>query len=62
MSCVLGEASPTALKFAPHLARRHAMEASPRLAPSHSPPTLGLGGRGGNTNPPSGRKRQEDDQ
>ncbi|MCK6417702.1 MAG: hypothetical protein L6Q57_02035 [Alphaproteobacteria bacterium] len=47
MGCVLGDASPAALQFAPHLARRHAMEIAPRLAPSQAPPSLGLGTSGG---------------
>lgn len=44
MGCVLGDASPQSLQFAPHLARRHAMEVSPRLAPGHGPAGPGLGG------------------
>lgn len=44
--CVLGDASPASLEFAPHLARRHTLEAKPQLDLSHLP-TLGLGGGGG---------------
>ncbi|MGB0719423.1 MAG: hypothetical protein ACPGRX_03065 [Bdellovibrionales bacterium] len=68
--CVLGDAVPGALEFAPHLARRHAMEAGPKAAPAlnlgPSAPGLGLGGSGGgapargtgHTTPP----RRKDDQ
>ena len=49
MGCVLGDASPSALQFAPHLARRHAMEAAPKLAPGMNLPGLGLGGGSGGT-------------
>lgn len=45
--CVLGDASPAALQFAPHLARQHAMEVRPVAAPSapgFSAPGLGGGG------------------
>ena len=48
MGCVLGDAVPSALQFAPHLARRHAMEVSPKSAPSGPGPSgPGLGGGGG---------------
>lgn len=52
MGCVLGEASPASLQFAPHLARRVALEAGPRTpVPVHAPrfggPGLGGGGGGG---------------
>ncbi len=72
MGCILGDAVPSALEFAPHLARRHQMEAAPKAAPNlnlgPSAPGLGLGssgsggsgiirGTGGNTNPP---KRPKD--
>lgn len=49
MGCVLGEAVPSSLQFAPHLARRHAMEAAPKAMPSGpgpSGPGLGSGGGG----------------
>jgi hypothetical protein len=50
MGCVLGDASPSALKFAPHLARRHALEATPKMAPrGPGPSTPGLGSSGGGT-------------
>lgn len=62
MGCVLGEASPVALQFAPHLARRHAMETAPKMSPSGGPrfsgPGMGSGG-GGYTAPPS--RPQKDD-
>ncbi len=46
--CVLGDAVPSALQFAPHLARRHAIEAAPKMAPNApGPSTPGLGGGGG---------------
>jgi len=52
MGCILGDASPTSLQFAPHLARRHAQELGPR-APIHAPrmggPGLGTSGGGGTT-------------
>lgn len=48
MGCVLGDASPADLEFAPHLARRHAMEVAPKAAPSGPGPSgPGLGGAGG---------------
>ena len=43
---VLGEAAPSALQFAPHLARRHSLEAAPRIAPG-GPAAPGLGTSGG---------------
>lgn len=43
MGCVLGDASPQALQFAPHLARRHAMEISPKAAPGNTPRFSGPG-------------------
>ncbi|MCB1562684.1 MAG: hypothetical protein KDJ75_03840 [Alphaproteobacteria bacterium] len=46
MGCVLGDAVPSQLQFAPHLARRHAMEVAPRMTPGNVP-GLGLGGSGG---------------
>ena len=68
--CVLGDAIPSSLQFAPHLARRVAMEAGPKAMPSlnlgPSAPGLGLGSSGaappprgtGNTTQP---KRKDDD-
>lgn len=49
MGCILGDAVPSSLEFAPHLARRHAMEAAPKAAPTLGPsgPSMGLGGSGG---------------
>lgn len=44
--CVLGDASPAALQFAPHLARQHAVEIRPEAAPNvpgFSVPGLGGG-------------------
>ena len=70
MGCVLGDAVPSSLQFAPHLARRHQMEAGPKAMPNlnlgPSAPGLGLGSSGaaspprgtGNTSPP---KRPKDD-
>lgn len=55
MGCILGDASPASLQFAPHLARRAALEAGPRTpaprGPGPSGPGLGSGG-GGNSYPP----------
>jgi hypothetical protein len=49
--CILGEAVPSSLEFAPHLARRHALEATPSgpsAAPAVGPSTPGgPGGMGG---------------
>lgn len=66
MGCILGDAVPSALQFAPHLTRRHQMEVAPKAAPQGpsgpSGPGLGSGGGGsaigriirnsGNTTPP----------
>lgn len=46
MGCILGEATPGSLEFAPHLARRHAMEAAPKAAPSGGPSGPGPSGMG----------------
>lgn len=46
MGCVLGDAVPSSLQFAPHLARRHQMEVAPKAAPGINAPGLGLGGSG----------------
>ncbi len=43
MGCILGDASPASLQFAPHLARRHQLEAKPTIAPVNAP-GMGLGG------------------
>ena len=45
MHCVLGDAVPASLEFAPHLARRHTLEAKPHMAPGNVP-GLGLGSSG----------------
>ncbi len=51
MGCVLGEASPASLRFAPHLAKRHALEIGvrPNAAPVNAPRFggPGLGGSSG---------------
>jgi hypothetical protein len=52
MGCILGESSPASLQFAPHLARRYAMEVKPVAAPAPrgpgpSAPGLGSPGLGG---------------
>lgn len=48
--CVLGDAIPSSLQFAPHLARRHAMEAAPKAMPrGPGPGGPGLGSSGGGT-------------
>ena len=48
MGCILGDAVPSSLQFAPHLARRHQMEVAPKAAPSGpGPSTPGLGSGGG---------------
>ncbi len=49
MGCILGEASPANLQFAPHLARRAAMEAKPSAAPAPRGPGLSAPGLGGST-------------
>jgi hypothetical protein len=46
MGCVLGDSSPSALQFAPHLARQRNMEVKPQLDLGHVP-GLGLGSSGG---------------
>ncbi len=45
--CILGDASPSSLQFAPQLARRHALETKPAAAPSLNAPGMGLGGSTG---------------
>lgn len=65
MGCILGDASPSALQFAPHLARRHALEAGPRTnAPVHAPrmggPGLGSSSGGGTVY--RGPVRNDDDE
>jgi hypothetical protein len=46
MGCILGDSSPASLKFAPHLARAHQLEAKPTIAPVNAP-GMGLGGSSG---------------
>ncbi|MBG78432.1 MAG: hypothetical protein CL570_05315 [Alphaproteobacteria bacterium] len=50
-NCVLGDASPASLQFAPHLARQHSLEVRPAAAPSA--PGFSAPGMGGSTS--SGR-------
>jgi hypothetical protein len=47
--CILGDALPSSLEFAPHLARRHTMEVAPTASPTMAPPGMGLGGSGGSS-------------
>jgi len=50
VGCILGDAVPSSLEFAPHLARRLGMEAQPKAqpsAPGPSGPGLGGGSSGG---------------
>lgn len=50
MGCVLGDAGPSGLQFAPHLARRHGMEVAPKAQPRGPGPSApGLGSSGGGT-------------
>lgn len=60
MGCVLGDASPSALQFAPHLARRHAIEVAPKFAPGMNIPGLGLGSSGGGHVTQQGRGSKKD--
>lgn len=60
MGCILGDAVPASLQFAPHLARRRNFEAAPKVAPSHGPSTPGLGGSGGSATYYRGQKKDED--
>lgn len=46
MGCILGDATPSSLQFAPHLERQHAFEVKPTMAPQNIP-GLGLGGSSG---------------
>lgn len=45
--CILGDAQPSSLEFAPHLARRHTLEVMPSADLNLSGPGLGLGGSSG---------------
>lgn len=47
LSSVLGDASPAQLEFAPHLAKRHALEARPTAAPQVNVPGFSVPGMGG---------------
>jgi len=65
MGCILGDAVPGALQFAPHLARRHALEAGVK-GPTHAPrmggpsaPGLGGSGGGGGVYYPPNRDEEE---
>ena len=67
-SCVLGDSIPSALQFAPHLARRHTMEVAPKASlhnmPRFSAPSLGGSGTGGGshtTQNPSHRSMDDDE-
>lgn len=63
LGCVLGDAVPSSLQFAPHLARRRGFEAAPNLAPGNVP-GLGLGtsgGGGGTTRTNTGRGKKDGD-
>ena len=47
VGCILGDAVPSSLEFAPHLARRLGMEVQPKAQPSAPGPSApGLGGGG----------------
>lgn len=49
VGCILGDAVPSALQFAPHLAQRQTLEAAPKMQPSGpapSAPGMGMGGGG----------------
>lgn len=66
MGCVLGEASPAALQFAPHLARRHALESGHKIIPNvHAPhihgPGLGTSSSGGRSMYQQPPKKDDDD-
>lgn len=49
LTSVLGEAGPASLQFAPHLARRHALEARPTAAPQINVPGFSVPGLGGSS-------------
>lgn len=59
MGCILGDAVPASLQFAPHLARRHAHEIRPAAAPSA--PGLSVPGLGGSTSASGIRHRSPPD-
>jgi len=60
--CILGDAVPSNLQFAPHLARRRNFEAAPKLAPGNVP-GLGLGtsGSGGGGTVSGGTRKNPKD-
>lgn len=60
MGCILGDASPASLEFAPHLARRHALEAKPSLDLGNVP-SLGLGSSGSAVRTSAQRQTGKDD-
>ncbi len=65
MGCVLGDSVPASLQFAPHLARRHALEAGHKIgAPANAPrmggPGLGTSGGGTYHAPPSSREPEDE--
>jgi hypothetical protein len=65
MGCILGDASPAMLQFAPHLAREHALEVRPTAAPSA--PGMNAPGLGGSSSSSTSRSSyrgsgQSDDQ
>lgn len=51
-ACILGDASPAGLQFAPHLARQHALEVRPAAMPSA--PGFSAPGLGGSSSSSSG--------
>ena len=71
MGCILGDATPSSLQFAPHLARQHQMEIRPGPSPApQNVPGMGLGGSSGggstytggsNMNSGRGNHNSEDD-
>lgn len=60
MGCILGDAAPSSLAFAPHLARQHAFEVKPTAAPQNIP-GMGLGGSGGGGSSYGGRNSYKSD-
>ena len=59
LGCILGEAQPSSLEFAPHLARRLTFEIAPSTAPTMGP-GLGLGGSSGNSSARIHRNQQNE--
>lgn len=62
MGCVLGDAVPSALQFAPHLARRHALEASNKIKTPTNAPRMGGPGLGGSSGGGTYYPPQRDDE